>query len=336
MIPVTFDPPAWESEHLEIRKEEHAYSITWRETGITVWASKPKEPEHKNLLRHTPTLKFHGMFGYSIGTYHEFFIGAVDNYAEFGLGKADVSIGDVSPLAIFLFGAYYHRKAHGDEWNYLSTVRIQNAPVEFAEMYLLNALQLFGDGYFEQPVVLPFGPVEWWEPAEPKALPERVTSIPVDIEPLRFFYYGRRETEHESACLQFYRVLEFYAFFEVQADVAKLRGNTALSDREFLTRVANVIFRNERTPIVRLVTRLAGKRLLARAVKAGLITQEQPELLGEALYAFRNSFVHAKYDQRALILSPSLLEEDSKLYEWRHILGQLAQSAIAKLSKRRK
>ena len=97
-----------------------------------------------------------------------------------------------------------------------------------------------------------------------------------------------------------------------------------------------MIFRNERTPIVRLVTRLAGKRLLTRAVKAGLIAQEQPELLGEALYAFRNSFVHAKYDQRALILSPSLLEEDSKPHEWRHILEQLAQSAIAKLSKRRK
>jgi len=333
MIPLTFDPPAWEPDHLQLRKVRRAYSVAWPLSGITLQSAKNENPHHADLLRRNPLLKFHHMFGYSIDRYHEFFVTSVEDYDEFRLGSARVSFGEVTPLAMFLFGAYYHRKAHGDEWGYLSTIRIENAPVDLVEAYLLNAMQVFGKHYYE-PTVIQFEPVEWWEPAQPTPVPEVITSIAIDIEPLRLFHHGRRETEHESACLQFYRVLEFYAFFELQAEVSKLRNDTFLSDRQFLLRVSVLAFRNERTPIVRLVSRLAGKRMLARAMKVGLISKADSELLGNALYDFRNSFVHAKYDQRSLILAPSPLEENATIHEWRHVFQELARVAIAKLSKR--
>ncbi len=335
MIPLDFDPPAWEAEHLQIRKIGRTYSVTWPLVGVTLLSRKDQEPDHVDLLRRNQHLKFHGMFGYTVDRYHEFFVTAVEDYEKFGLGSAHVTFGAVTPLAMFLFSSYYHRKAHGDEWGYLSTIRIENAPVEQVEAYLLNAMLVFGEHYYP-PTVVPFGPVEWWEPDEPKPGPSRIATIAIDIEPLRLIHHGRRETEHESACLQFYRVLEFYAFFEIQSEVGQLRNDPSLDERQFLLRVSRLVFRNERTPIVRLVTRLVTKKLLSRAVKAGLIPRSDPGLLGDALYDFRNSLVHAKYDQRASILAPSPIAEHTVIHEWRHILHELARTALRKLSARAK
>jgi hypothetical protein len=331
MIPVDFDPPAWEPEHLQIRKTGRTYSVKWPLLGVTLLSRKAQEPDHVDLLRRNEHLTFHGMFGYSVDGYHEFFVTAVEDYEEFRLGSADITFGAVTPLAMFLFSAHYHRKAHGDEWGYLSTIRIENAPIDQVEAYLLNAMLVFGEHYYP-PTVVPFGPVEWWEPDEPRPIPPRIPTIPVDIEPLRLIHHGLRETEHESACLQFYRVLEFYAFFELQSEVGQLRNDSTLHERQFLLRVSRLVFRNERTPIVRLVTRLVTKKLLSRAVKVGLISHNDPGLLGNALYDFRNSLVHAKYDQRASILAPSPIAEQTVTHEWRHILQELARTALRKLS----
>lgn len=229
MISMSFNPPLWEADHLKIEEVGRAYAVTWPEGNVTIHSRKSDEPDHRDLLRRNPSLRFHGMFGYSLSTYHEFFVGALDDYAEFKLGPVYVTFGEVTPLARFIFSADYHRKVHGDDWNYFSTVRLEGAAADLVEAYLLNALQVYDDAFFEQqPILLPFGPVEWSEPTEPKYLPKFVRSIPGDIEPLRFFYHGRRESEHESACLQFYRVLEFYAFLELQSEVATLRADVAI------------------------------------------------------------------------------------------------------------
>lgn len=338
MLPLEFDPPAWDvADHITTKKvKKGTYEVTWPAAGLTLYSARAAQPEQHHILRHSTDVTFHGMSGYSVGTYHEFFVGAVHVPASFRMRKAEVTVGEVTPLAVYLYEAYYHRKAHGDEWHYLSTFRLQNVPLERAEAYFLNAMHVYGDHYGELPLVQPFGPIESWESTEVKPLPSKLArnAVAMDVEPLRFLYHGLRETEPESACLHFYRILEFYAFFEIQQDVAALRADTTLSDRRFLNKVAELVFRNERTPIVRLVTKLAGKRLLAQAVRHGLIAQPQGEMLGDALYDFRNSFVHAKYDQRTSIFSASVLDEDPTVIAWRSVFEQLGRKAIAMLSDR--
>lgn len=336
MIPLRFDPPAWQPEHLHIRKDENGYSVTWPITEVTLASRKRERPDHTDLLRRNPQLKFHGLFGYSIGKYHEFFVTSLDDdYVEFRLASAGITFGDVTPLAVFLFAAYRSSRKHGYAWDHLSTIRITNAPADAVEAYLINAMQLFA-GRFYPLRILACKPVRPWEPDEIKPLPKRVTSIPTDIEPLRLFYHGLHESESESACLQFYRVLEFYAFFEIQSAVGQLRVDNSIDERQFLLRVSRLVFRNDRGPIVRLVARIAGKRVLSRAVNAGLIPRADPQLLGDALYDFRNSLVHAKYDQRALILTPSPLAERSTIHEWQNVLRELSRAALGKLSRRAK
>jgi hypothetical protein len=238
---------------------------------------------------------------------------------------------------MLLFEGAYHRKVHGDEWEYYrTTVTMEGLPPDQLEAYVLKTLDVLSDHSSEPVGLISFGPVEFWEPPELEEPPARIVAVPLDLEPLRFLQRGRREYTHESACLQFYRVLEFYAFFGVQRDIAALRANAALTDHQFLTRVAAIAYRDEKTPIVRLVEHLAGKRLLARAVAKGLISTPSGKSLGEALYEFRNSFVHAKYIQRALIHAPSVFDDEASSHEWRHILFELARGAISKFARKRR
>jgi hypothetical protein len=92
--------------------------------------------------------------------------------------------------------------------------------------------------------------------------------------------------------------------------------------------------RDERTPIIRLVGKLASTSLLRRAAKAGFIAELKGELLGSAIYDFRNAVVHAKYDQRGAIVAQPVLDQPSLTLEWRNILQELAKSAIERLGRK--
>jgi hypothetical protein len=134
--------------------------------------------------------------------------------------------------------------------------------------------------------------------------------------------------------VQYYRILEFYAFFDLETNVSNLRHDRKIIDRDFLVKVANAMTRDERTPIIRLVDKLARTTLLRRAVKAGFITEPKGELLGSAIYNFRNAVVHAKYDQRDAIVAQPVLDQPSLTQEWRNILQELAKGAIERLGRK--
>lgn len=334
-LPTSFDPPGYHDEdHLTISEAEGLVTVSWPTLGVDIVVTKRQYPPLDEAARHTPGLQFYGQSGFTIDTYHEFFIEFVPEFCSFRLGSAAVSIGEVTPLAVFLFDQFHDRHYHGDEWEAVSTVRIVGASSEHAEAYLLNALRLYSDRYGIEPSTMRIAPVEWWDDEKEREAPTGLASVPIDLEPLRFDYHARRESDDSAACVQFYRILEFYAFFDLESSVAKLRNDPKLSDREFLVRVAGVIARDERTPVIRLVAKLARTPLLRRAAKAGLIAQPQAELLGSAIYDLRNSVVHAKYDQRAAIVAQPVLEQPSPTREWRHILQELAASAIDRLAKK--
>jgi hypothetical protein len=334
-IPTEFEPGPWDESHLTIDDSgEGLFTVTWPLRGLAVVVTKELYPPLAGTQKHTPALRVYGTKGFSLGTYHEFFIEGVENYCAFTLGEAEVTVGQVTPLALYLFECFYDRLMYGDEWGSVSTVRILGVSNERVEAYLLNALRLYGDCYNFDPSIcsIEFGEEaeEETEPDPPVGLPR----VPVDIEPLRFYYRARQEPDHEAACLQYYRVLEFYAFFDQQSAVAKLRADMKLNDRDFLIEVATkLVARDERVPIIRLVTKLVRTPDLHRAAASGLIPQPTAEALGNALYNFRNSIVHAKYDQRAAILAPSVLEGDRLPHDWRHLLQDLAVRAISTLGR---
>jgi hypothetical protein len=333
-IPLQFEPGPWDESHLHFEDIGGGlFNVTWQFLGLDLVVTKQWYPPLSEAQKHTPDLRVYGTTGYSLGMHHEFLIQGVEHYCEFMLGRAEVTIGQVTPLAVYLFDNFYDKHVHGDEWDSVSSVRIVGVTTERAEAYLLNALRLYGERYPFDPAVVSLEIGEWIDEVPEPHPPIGMRRVPVDIEPLRFYYHARHESDHAAACLQYYRVLEFYAFFELEAAIAKLRADSKLNDRDFLLKTTALVARDERTPILRLVSKLARTPHLRRAVAAGLIQQPQGELLGSALYEFRNSIVHAKYDQRAAILSQPVLEEDKRTHAWRHLLQELAVRAISTLGR---
>jgi hypothetical protein len=318
------DDPPWGPADLEIKRVGRRFHVRWPERDVSVVATKPRRPSHSSLVRLNPHLHFSELYG----SFHEFFIEGVSEAASFRVGKADVGIGEISPIGMFLFEPYYDRKEHGDEWGYLSTVQIANVAAASAEVYLLNALRVYGDHALDFPAVISFDRAKWWDEPTPKRIPSRVSFVTHDLEPLRFLYYGRREADHAAACVQFYRVLEFYAFFKLEGTVSALRHDQRLPDRDFLKRIASALSRDERTSITRFIESLATPRFLRAAVRAGLVTHPDERLFSAAAYDFRNAIVHAKYDYRSSIESQPVLQAAPHIGEWRRAFEQLARAAI--------
>jgi hypothetical protein len=61
---------------------------------------------------------------------------------------------------------------------------------------------------------------------------------------------------------------------------------------------------------------------------AGLIQAADVGLLANGVYDFRNSIVHAKYDQKATITVDRLLDRPPHLAAWRKVLMELATEAM--------
>jgi hypothetical protein len=101
-----------------------------------------------------------------------------------------------------------------------------------------------------------------------------------------------------------------------------------LSDREFLKQIAAVISRDEKGPILKLVNQLADQGILNCAEQAKVITASDHRDLGSRLYDFRNSIVHAKYDQRSSMHSQSILSGETDAKKWQEPMRRLAWKAI--------
>lgn len=341
-IPFVFSPGADNfSEHLEITELEDRETVHWASLGVTI--NTPKGaiyPSFDAIEKANPNLvTFHGKKGYSIGTYHEF-LTDVDSskLAGFSMGRIEVTFGEATPLMGFLFDCIHREKYYG-RWEYIVTARIVGAvDVDEAELAFANAAIRYFDKFRETPSV--------WAMSEEELLDftDDTTSPPEfhtgaagvqDADPLRFYYYGLAQSDSVSACLYFYRVLEYYSFLSNRKELSVARHNASISDEDFTSRVLTIISRDEKGPLLRLVNQITDPAFLRNATTIGLTNNNSSEVLGQNLYAFRNSIVHGKGSGGFSLHSPSIIKDElESATSWRVALRTLAKVAIERFGKK--
>ena len=296
-------------------------------------------PELQDITACTPGFVPLGLYGFALGQFSEVlvfgtsFAARVPN-ATIMIGSVEATVGSPTPLFRHLMWRYHEDDLHLD-LDETSTLRIWGATPDTAEAHVLTACRHLRDdadtecslwsldcGYPEDP-----------EPIEaPISL--RRPSVISDIEPLRLYYSGLVEPEDILAVLHFYRSLEYYSIISKVGDVTALRTRTDLSPKAFLVEITKSLGGDERADLCRLLGRLADAAIHADAHGHGLVTEATASALGNALYDFRNSIVHAKYDHRASLLVPSVFSRLERLHQWRLLLKRLAAKAMDTLGTR--
>jgi hypothetical protein len=332
-IPTQISGPSSEEteEHLVTERDGAISKTTWPLIGVAVFHESNSFPSQSDFAKNTPTLVFHGHSGYTIDQFSEFFIDNTTEPMELRIGSVEISFGDATPLAVHLFNAQQDEHVHG-EWSFIRTVRIHGVAATNAEVVLLNALQRYAERFEVQPRVVEIAPVTWISDEEYERIPDRAgpdpVSITADLEPLRCFYYAAVNAEPAASCIQYYRVLEYYAFFSLQSSLSAIRHNNSVSERDFLLEVSKMLSRDEKGPLLKLVSNLADPSILRAAVEERLIQSQDATALGTALYDFRNSIVHAKYDQRSTLVVDSVTTPGRVTLAWKSLLERMAKAAI--------
>jgi hypothetical protein len=338
-IPFYFNEPQAKDylDHLTIVDQGTDETVTWAPAGVT-FVVPPYEysPSRKAITKANPGLvTFHSDHGFSIGTYHEFLIHSdCQHFTGFKMGKIEVTFGQATPLMAYLFEGLHRGKYYG-EWESIHTARILGSTdAQETELSFSNAAIRYHQKHSVLPTLremnlddfVSFTDLDDADDAEPEVLIDG--PVIQDMEPIRFLYGGLNQSDAVGGCLYFYRVLEFYAFSSMRKEFAKIRQDPTVSEVNFPTEILKLISRDEKGPMLRLVNQIAGKRLIKDAVRSGLIVSESANLLGENLYAFRNSIVHGKSSYGYELHSPSLLEKQTTPWAWRNVLKDLAKTAI--------
>jgi hypothetical protein len=342
-IPLTFQTRPDELRSL-LRRQVTAglAEVTWPAAGATI-RYPIEDPSYLDdwvpldeVAKHTASFELHSKFGYTVGNFSEFFAlpayGSAEDTALVQVAGTEITFGAVTPLGYHLFDGE-HEEVYHPGWDSIRSIRILGASAETIERFLLTGIALL---HMEANIRLDLftfevldTPETDWDAEQRSQHHDLHLARPVtDIEPLRLFNKGMSESDSASAFLQFYRVLEFYSIIQLQDSVAALRWDRDVTPKEFLKKVAGVIDRDERSLLGWLLSKIADSSIRDLARDKRLIDTASTEALCSELYAFRNSVVHAKYDQRALITVESPLEASPLAKEWRTLCMLLAWRAL--------
>jgi len=344
-VPFDFDPPVDPEEDPRLIYEAvtGGTRLSWPAVGATVflptrkfWASL-SEIASENAQ----TFIAHGHKGFSIGRYHEFFVTPCnETFAGFNMGGIEATFGLASPLAAAIFFGHHREKYFGG-WSSIWTLRLFGAQQDDLEAAVISACLHYAHDHGQLPRLwaLDDSPFYEWDDEEEESAEEqqiKVVAPPVtDLEPMRFYYAGLEQDDATAACIYFYRVIEFYSFLTHESEMKRLRHDGGLTDHEFSRRILDLVVKDEKGPIFRLVTKLADNDILARAKTAGLIQGQTATALAEGVYSFRNSIVHGKFSYGFSLKSTSLLEPDPMVHKWLGLIRELARRAIDGLGSRR-
>ena len=323
--------------------------VSWPVAGATV--TYPLEDAElfedwvslNEVVRHTASFKLHARFGYTSGNFSEFFVvPAFGNSADTAIAEVagtEITFGDVTPLGYHLFDGE-HEESYHPSWEYIRSIRIFGESAENAEALLLTGIALLEMEANINVELLSFDvpdavEVDWEDKPDSRHHVLHFMRPIGDIEPLRLFKKGMSESDSSNAFLQFYRVLEFYSVIQLQDAVSALRWDRDLTPKEFLKRVAGIIDRDERGLLGSLLAKITDSRILELARDKRLVETPSVEALCSAIYAFRNSVVHAKYDQRASITVGSPLDPWSPSRDWAVLCKLLAWKVMTTLGTRR-
>lgn len=321
--------------HLETEKVGGLVTVKWQYVVDKIChTSEDHYPSLADIEKNTPSFRNHSEYGYSLGTYNEFFIFSnhcmdeIIEHVTFKIGSIAVSVGEMTPLARYIYDGYHNNDFH-PEIDSISSIRILGIQPERVEAFLLYVYIKLHKEYGFKFMLFNFYDFDYPEEEkdtngkkeyEVKAFPDHVS----DIEPLRFYFKGINNDDHSNAFLQFYRVLEYYSIIQYHDNISELRWEREITTKNFILEIQKIFNKDERSAICKLVVTVADAALIARAKKAGLIESTNINVFANTLYEFRNSLVHAKYDQRGSILSESIFTPHTKLHQWRLILEDMA------------
>jgi hypothetical protein len=255
----------------------------------------------------------------------------------FRMGSVEATFGEATPLAYYLFSDVFDEKYFGP-WESMSSVRLLGVNSEDVEAAFINACDTYAEKFGDLPVVLELRDNYDYEEEEESTdhNPDIKTASPIinNLEPLRFLYGGMLQPDALSACIQLYRVLEYFSFFTNFNEIKKLRHDHTLSDAEFPGRILQFMTKDEKNHLFKLIADLADKDLLSRAQADGLIQNSAANTLGEKLYIFRNSIVHGKFSFGYALESSSAIEKSENMMKWRNLLRELARRALRQYGSR--
>ena len=268
--------------HLEFIDVPGGKQVSWNLVGASLFVPDYKwRPSREDIeANNKGAFRAHGVCGFSVAKYHEFFItfpyssfrGEVSPTA-FRMGNIEATFGQATPLAYYLFGDAYDEKYFGP-WESISSLRLLGVDGEDLEAAFINACDAYAEKSGQLPVIFELRDDFDYEEEEELANhePDIKTSPPIvtNLEPLRFLYGGLLQPDALSACIQFYRVLEYFSFFTNFNEIKKLRHDHTLSDAEFPSRIFQFLSKDEKGPIFKLIANLVDKELLSRAQTEGL------------------------------------------------------------------
>jgi hypothetical protein len=335
--------------HLQVSESAELTTVRWKHVDLPVchkgddccYACLASVPEN------TASFRDHRSFGFTLGTYTEFFVlegwGDQTKNVTFFLGDVEVSLGDVTPLAQYLYGgeeiSHYH-----PEISDLRSIRILGVPAECAEAVLLHATvelrKRFGMRFRLFSFHADFVATDDEEPEERKdghptiEAAERLGPFILETTPLRLLTKGLAESESASAFLQLFRVVGYFSLVPYEAEVEALRQKANLGTLEFLVALQKVIPKDEKSLLCRILGKLTDAALVGRAKQNRLIEEQTSASLCSAMYEFRNSLVHAKSDRQADIYTEALFQKDESAAHWREICEEPAVRALQQYGRR--
>jgi len=333
IIPFEFDPCSseFETEHLKYDPADKGEYVSWPAANVKLFVPPHDYHLHpSDLQKSNPNyFRMYGAKGFLAGSYAEILVSEVPVFMALKMGGIEVSFGRASPLAAYIFD-YVHRSKYFGAWDSIHSARIIGVTVDNAEASFLNACMQYQDktGFIPEPAAMDDSFLYEEEPEEQNPVTLLLGPIVKDLDPLRFYYFGLSQADNASACIYFYRTLEYFSFLINQSKLTKLRHDYMMSEAEFAKRVHEVLFKEEKGPLLQIINNICDQSDLQKALDYGIITSKQSGLLGESIYSFRNSIVHGKFSYGYALQSGSILDDDAQLPKWRALLQGLARKAV--------
>lgn len=339
IIPFEFEPCSSEfaTDHLIYNLSDTGKHVSWPPAHVKIFAP-PHDyyPLPEDLEAANPDyFRMYGAKGFVAGSYAEILVNGISGFASFNMGGIEVSFGRASPLAAYIFD-YVHRAKYFGAWYEINLARIIGIDTHSVEAAFINACMHYHDraGSLPQPWAMDDSFI-WEEESEDQgAVTSSLGPIVKDLDPLRFYYFGVAQKDDVSACIYFYKTLEYFSFLMNQAKLTKIRNDGTISEADFAKRILDIVFKDEKGPILQMIDKISESEDMSEAFNSKLIINNNICSLGEAIYSFRNSIVHGKFSYRYNLQSGSVFDEGEHLSAWRAVLKKLAWKALAKYGSR--
>jgi hypothetical protein len=343
-IPTTFDYSEDEYPGIEYKllENQNHWEICFTSLNLTFFYDK--EPfsydfhylDIERIEKLNSNFKAHGRLGYSLNSFHEFFLYAEDfAYLNFRIGNAEISLGDATPLGKFIFDGEHKNDYHG-EWDYIQTIKLLNVDQDKLEVYLLNALnriQVTTGFKAGLKSILWKDYASWLEEFDDSEQNNELViddqaKLYKDIEAVSLYRYALTARDNISACIYYYRIVEFYAFLRKHNEIEKIRQDRSIDSKEFSKQIHELVKANERENICGLIEETVDSTIIDFALHNHLIHANSKKVFANTLYNFRNSIVHAKYENTNSLIVDSILNASPQLTLWREVMSRLIPEVL--------